>query len=59
MGPLSNGRWERFAQGLFEGLSADEAYVKAGYAANRGNASRLKANESVSSPFSRATGRNR
>ena len=47
MGPLSNGRWERFAQGLFEGLSADEAYVKAGYSENRGNASRLKANESI------------
>ena len=48
MPPLSNPRWERFAQGLFEGLSADEAYVKAGYSENRGNASRLKSNESVS-----------
>jgi phage terminase small subunit len=48
MPPLSNPRWERFAQRLFEGLSADEAYVKAGYSENRGNASRLKANESVS-----------
>jgi peptide subunit release factor 1 (eRF1) len=48
MAPLRNQRWERFAVGLFEGLSADEAFVKAGYSKNRGNASRLKANEIVS-----------
>jgi phage terminase small subunit len=48
MGPLNNPRHEAFARALFEGHSADEAYVKAGYSENRGNASRLKANESVS-----------
>jgi hypothetical protein len=47
MGILTNPRHERFAQALFEGETADEAYVKAGYAKNRGNASRLKANEIV------------
>jgi hypothetical protein len=48
MAPLHNPRWERFAQALFEGKSADEAYETAGYSANRGNASRLKANENIS-----------
>src|SRR5262245_45762442 len=48
MGPLSNSRHERFAQSLFEGKSADESYVLAGYSENRGNAARLKANESIS-----------
>jgi phage terminase small subunit len=47
MPALSNPRHERFAQGLAKGLSADEAYQEAGFTANRGNASRLKANESV------------
>src|ERR1043166_2382259 len=47
MPPLSNPRHERFAQGLFEGLSADDAYEKAGYHQHRGNASRLRSNESV------------
>jgi phage terminase small subunit len=44
---LSNARHERFAQALAEGLTADEAYQKAGYSENRGNAIRLKANESI------------
>lgn len=44
---LSNPRHERFAQELAKGKTADEAYEAAGYAANRGNATRLKANESV------------
>jgi hypothetical protein len=48
MGTLTNPRHERFAQALFEGKSADEAFVIAGYKRNRGNASRLKANENVS-----------
>ena len=48
MPPLSNPRRERFAQALLEGCSADEAFVKAGYSENRGNASRLKAKESIS-----------
>jgi phage terminase small subunit len=47
MAPLSNARHEAFCLALFEGASADEAYVKAGYSKNRGNASRLKANEVV------------
>lgn len=47
MAPLTNPRHERFALALFEGKSADEAYVTAGYSENRGNASRLKANESI------------
>jgi len=44
---LSNARHERFAQGLARGLSADEAYSKAGYVENRGNAARMNANESI------------
>ena len=44
---LTNSRHERFAQGLAQGKTADEAYVLAGYAENRGNAIRLKANESI------------
>lgn len=44
---LFNPRHERFAQGLAQGKTADEAYKLAGYAENRGNAIRLKANESV------------
>lgn len=46
---LSNPRWERFAQELAKGKTSDEAYQLAGYAENRGNATRLKANESVAS----------
>lgn len=44
---LDNAKHERFAQGLAKGKTADEAYVAAGFKANRGNASRLKANESI------------
>lgn len=47
MPALKNAKWERFAQGLAKGLSADEAYEAAGYKPNRGNAARLKANESI------------
>lgn len=47
MGLLKNLRHERFAQELALGKTADEAYQLAGFEANRGNASRLKANESV------------
>lgn len=46
-GPLSNQRWELFALGLAKGMSSDEAYQSAGYTKNRGNATRLKANEAV------------
>lgn len=44
---LSDPKHETMAQGLAKGLSADRAYVEAGYSAHRGNASRLSANESV------------
>lgn len=47
MAALTNGRHERFAQELAKGKTADEAYQLAGFKANRGNATRLKANESV------------
>lgn len=47
MPTLSNPRHERFAQALVAGKTADEAYAEAGYKANRGNASTLKANQSV------------
>lgn len=44
---LSNPRWEAFAHGLYKGETADEAYRNAGYTPNRGNATRLKANEAI------------
>lgn len=44
---LPNQKHERFAQALALGKSADEAYVSAGYKANRGNAATLKANQSI------------
>ncbi len=47
MAPLRNTRHERFCQALLEGKSADAAYVEAGFQENRGNASRLKAKESI------------
>lgn len=45
--PLPNARHEAFAQGLAQGMTADGAYKAAGFAENRGNATRLKANESI------------
>jgi phage terminase small subunit len=47
MPALENQRHEKFAQALAQGMSAAEAYVSAGYAANDGNAIRLKGNERV------------
>jgi hypothetical protein len=44
---LKNPRYEKFALGLFEGKTADEAYAVAGYKPNRGNATTLKANQSI------------
>lgn len=44
---LPNPRHEKFAQALAEGKTADEAYALAGYKPNRGNAARMKANESI------------
>lgn len=49
MPALTNPKHERFAQELAKGKTADEAYQEAGYAENRGNAARLKANERVMS----------
>jgi len=45
---LNNQRHELFAQELAKGKSADEAYVLAGFKANRGNASVLKAKQNIS-----------
>lgn len=45
--PLKNVKHEKFAQGLAEGKGVSEAYVDAGFEPNRGNASRLKATESI------------
>lgn len=47
MPTLSNPKHERFAQELAKGATADEAYASAGYKPDRGNASRLTANDSV------------
>ena len=47
MAALSNPRHELFAQVLAAGCNATEAYVKAGYLLNKGNAGRLKANERI------------
>ncbi len=44
---LRNQRHEIFAQGVASGLSAAEAYVKAGYKPSRKNASRLRTKEDV------------
>lgn len=44
---LSDPRHERFAQNLAAGMKQGEAYEKAGYKANRGNAARLNADESI------------
>lgn len=44
---LTNPRHEAFAQHLASQKTADEAYALAGFKPNRGNATRLKANESV------------
>ncbi|KAB2798967.1 terminase small subunit [Brucella anthropi] len=44
---LENARYEAFAQGLAKGMSADEAYQKAGYKPHRGNASTLRTNQNI------------
>lgn len=49
---LKNQRHEAFAQGLAKGLTADQAYIDAGYKPNRCNAGRLKTNENVSTRVS-------
>jgi len=45
---LKNARHEAFAQAIAKGQTSDQAYQTAGFSANRGNATRLKAKESVS-----------
>jgi len=47
MAELSNPRYERFAQELAAGNTADGAYAEAGYRKHRGNAARLSANEHI------------
>lgn len=47
MGVLRNSKHEAFAKALANGKTADEAYASAGYEPNRGNAARLKSNESI------------
>jgi hypothetical protein len=47
MAALKNARHEAFALGLAQQMTADEAYAVAGFKPNRGNATRLKANESI------------
>lgn len=44
---LKNSKHELFAQGVVKGLTADAAFVAAGYAANASNAGRLIRNEQV------------
>lgn len=45
--PLSNARHERFAQYLAAGMPQVEAYEKAGYSRDDGNADRLTRNDSI------------
>ena len=44
---LENSRWERFAQNLFQGKSANAAYAEAGYRPHDGNCIRLRGNERI------------
>lgn len=47
MPALLNARHEQFVRALAQGKTADDAYVLAGYAANRGNAASLKKREYI------------
>lgn len=47
MTALSNPKHEKFAQELFKGKTADEAYQIAGYKPSRQNASRLSTNDDI------------
>lgn len=47
MPTLPNPKHEAFVQGLLKGLSADAAYQAAGYKPHRGNASRMRTDESI------------
>lgn len=57
MAVLKNARHEAFAQALAKGKTADEAYAEAPYKPNRGNAARLKANESIRKRVQEIVGR--
>lgn len=46
-GPLKNARHEAYCRERAKGRSIEDAYVAAGFKANRGNAGRLNANERV------------
>jgi phage terminase small subunit len=46
---LPNVRQEKFVQGLFEGKSATQSYIDAGYRPNQGNSSRLKWYDTIQS----------
>jgi phage terminase small subunit len=48
--PLSNGGWERFAQGLADGLKVVDAYVRAGYGGASRNAARANASALAKDP---------
>jgi phage terminase small subunit len=47
MPALENPKWERFAQLVAEGKTADDAYASIGFKPNRFNASRLRTRENV------------
>ena len=50
--PLTNPRHERFAQALFEGKSAHQAYIDAGYKECRQNAARLTTKDDIKARLS-------
>jgi hypothetical protein len=54
---LKNPRHEAFAQALAKGHTSDEAYKTAGFKANRGNASTLKAKQNISDRVAELQGR--
>ena len=53
MEPLRNPRHEKFAQCLFQGMSANRAYAEAGYSPHDGNCIRLRGNERIKARSSR------
>ena len=56
MAILTNSRHEKFAQDLAAGVSAAEAYGRAGYQPNYGNCIRLKGNERVAARIAELKG---
>lgn len=52
---LKNSRHEIFAQARAGGKTVDDAYITAGFKANRGNAARLNANESIKARIAEIT----